>query len=44
MGETVLAAQRHAEAFYSALGFFPTGAPYKVRGIPHRWMVRQRPR
>ena len=44
MRETVLAAQRHAEPFYSALGFFPTGSPYKVRGIPHRWMVRARPR
>ena len=42
--ETVLAAQRHAEAFYAGLGFVPTGAPYKVRGIPHRWMVRARPR
>ncbi len=42
--ETVLAAQRHAESFYGALGFVPSGAPYKVRGIPHRWMIRQRPR
>jgi predicted GNAT family N-acyltransferase len=44
MRETVLAAQRHAEAFYSGLGFHPSGAPYKMRGIPHRWMIRSRPR
>ncbi|MGI9253454.1 MAG: GNAT family N-acetyltransferase [Thermomicrobiales bacterium] len=43
IGETVLAAQRHAEEFYAEFGFLPTGPPYKVRGIPHRWMSRSRP-
>jgi len=43
IGETVLAAQRHAERFYGELGFIASGHPYKVRGIPHRWMVRKRP-
>ncbi|MCC6314339.1 MAG: GNAT family N-acetyltransferase [Thermomicrobiales bacterium] len=38
-----LAAQRHAESFYLELGFTPVGVPYTVRGIPHRWMTRQRP-
>ena len=44
IGETFLAAQRHAEGFYGRLGFFAVGAPYAVHGIPHRWMVRQRRR
>ncbi|MFM9106680.1 MAG: GNAT family N-acetyltransferase [Chloroflexota bacterium] len=43
IGETVLAAQRHAEAFYASLGFLPSGGAYRVRGIPHRWMIRRRP-
>jgi predicted GNAT family N-acyltransferase len=42
IGETLLAAQRHAEGFYGRLGFFATGAPYAVHGIPHRWMIRTR--
>jgi predicted GNAT family N-acyltransferase len=42
VGETLLAAQRHAEGFYGRLGFFAAGAPYAVHGIPHRWMTRQR--
>ena len=42
IGETRLAAQRHAEGFYGRLGFFAAGAPYAVNGIPHRWMTRQR--
>ncbi len=42
IGETLLAAQRHAEGFYGRLGFFAVGAPYAVNGIPHRWMVRTR--
>lgn len=44
MAETVLAAQRHAERFYSRFGFFAAGTPYMVGAIPHRWMVRYRPR
>jgi predicted GNAT family N-acyltransferase len=43
MGQTVLAAQRHAEGFYGRFGFFATGLPYLVGGIPHRWMIRYRP-
>ena len=39
----VLAAQQHAEGLYRRLGFVPVGESYKVRDIPHRWMVRQRP-
>lgn len=42
--ETVLAAQRHAERFYARFGFFAAGQPYMVGSIPHRWMVRYRPR
>jgi len=42
IGETFLAAQRQAEGFYGRLGFFAVGAPYAVRGVPHRWMVRRR--
>lgn len=44
MAETVLAAQRHAERFYARFGFFAAGQPYMVGAIPHRWMVRYRPR
>ena len=44
VGETLLAAQRHAEGFYGRLGFFAAGAPYAVHGIPHRWMTRTRTR
>jgi ElaA protein len=40
--EVVLAAQFHAEAFYTELGFNQAGPIYDVRGIPHRRMIRRR--
>lgn len=42
--EVALAAQYPAEPFYERLGFIPAGPIYDVRGIPHRRMVRFRPR
>ena len=42
--EVALAAQLPAENFYRRLGFSPVGPLYDVRGIPHRRMVRPRPR
>jgi ElaA protein len=42
--EVVLAAQTHAEGFYRRLGFARAGPLYDVRGIPHRRMIRRRPR
>ena len=42
--EVALAAQYPAERFYERLGFIQAGPIYDVRGIPHRRMIRFRPR